>query len=283
MSDGVSSTSFFGWLAAASLLTWITTIYSLRKDERSVVIENITKERKEWRINLRKWCAEVSELSVSTEWDLRSYYRLKSELVTRLNPVDKQDYDIIHEYEKLKPINEQDSKECLLGVRRVLKVSKTSISNNENIVEVLQKKVGCLLKDDWEMVKYECAPFYKKWFSEETFKKRIIAQKGLFLTLKDPYSNSVKKGDIFTKFDFEIDVSGMYYNKFKSLPFKSSLVIVFILVCIWLPVKFYLSIHAFNYDYLRIGLSVIFLLFSGVLLDYYVFTRSIYKNTNIFN
>ncbi|TNL48282.1 hypothetical protein [Acinetobacter bereziniae] len=169
MAEAADVTSIVGWLATGGLIVWVTAFITLRKDDRSVVIDNVTKERKEWRASLRNWSAEVSSLALTDKWCVHNYLRLRSDLVTRLNPNNKYDIDVINVFDQLSPGNEG----CKINV-------STLIS--------LQEKVGCLLKQDWERVKYvESMPFYMKYISINKSKKEAIYRKNLYLNLGKPY------------------------------------------------------------------------------------------------
>lgn len=179
MAEAADVTSIVGWLATGGLIAWVTAFITLRKDDRSVVIDNVTKERKDWRIYLRQWCSDVSSLALSKkDWDVRAYMRLKSELITRLNPVDHIDYEIINEYEKLDP-------------------DKIKIYNKKEVVANLQKKIGCLLKQDWENVKNECNPFYSRIFSFSKMRKSYYCDNDSYRkTVKCAYTDHSEMNEI---------------------------------------------------------------------------------------
>ncbi|MEQ1309745.1 hypothetical protein [Acinetobacter bereziniae] len=175
MAEADSVISIVGWLATGGLIAWFTALITLRKDDRVIVIENITKERKEWRIFLRGWCEEVSSLVVSKNWNLDNFLRLRSALITRLNPNDKYDIQLIAIFDKL--------------------VKLDNIKFDEKKYEILkdlQHKIGCLLKQDWETVKVETSPFYVYLLSIKKSKRLAMQQKKFYLALKEPYIKEEK-------------------------------------------------------------------------------------------
>lgn len=143
--------------ALIGAVTGIMTVFAtMRKDDISVVVENITKERKEWRSYLRNWIGEVSKIALTKEWTLENYLFYRSQLASRLNPFDEYDKSILNEFDNLRPIQ-----------------NKEEISfENFNILIELQKKLIILLKQDWERVKLDCTPWYRKVYFRMTHKKK---------------------------------------------------------------------------------------------------------------
>ncbi len=135
--------SSFSWAAFGSAITifigWIISFLKLRKDERMIEIENITKERKEWRTYLRKWLEEVSSLDVKTLNDEKKL-EIRAQFISRINLIDKYDRNILEVLDKL---------------------LESSQSDIINLKKELQFKISLLLKHDWERVKNETKPFYK--------------------------------------------------------------------------------------------------------------------------
>lgn len=129
--------------AVVGILTVFTT---MRKDDISVIVDNITKERKDWRTYLREWIGEVSKKALTKEWTIDSYLFYRSQLVSRLNPFDIFDKGLLGVFDKLKP---NKSNEYGLDV-------------NLNDLLELQEKITHLLKHDWERVKLDCTPWYTK-------------------------------------------------------------------------------------------------------------------------
>lgn len=175
MTETDSVASIVGWLATGGLIAWITALLTLRKDDRAVVIDNITKERKEWRIYLRKWCAEVSNLVVKEKWNLDNFLRLRAELITRLNPNDKNDIELISTFDQLRYLDNLKSNE-----------------DKCKIIIDIQHKIGCLLKQDWENVKVEVMPFYVPMFSIKKSKRKYIVENKFNLKLEKPYIKEIK-------------------------------------------------------------------------------------------
>jgi len=175
MAEDISLTSISGWIATGGLIVWITAFITLKKDDRAVVIDNVTKERKEWRIYLRQWCAEVSSLVMQGKWDLGSFLRLRSELITRLNPNDEYDIKLISTFDQLMDLDnlKSDEDKC-------------------KILIDIQHKIGCLLKQDWESVKVEVMPFYLPMFSIKKSKHKYITDEKFNLNLEKPYVEKTK-------------------------------------------------------------------------------------------
>ncbi|WP_288382236.1 hypothetical protein [uncultured Acinetobacter sp.] len=148
------------WIATGGLIAWFTAFISLRKDDRAVVIDNVTKERKDWRIYLRQWCADVSKLSTTVEWDDHSYLKYRADLVTRLNFLDDFDKNLILFFDENFKTNDR--------------------IDSEKVIK-LQLKISQLLKNDWEKVKIDCNPFYKNFFELKSINRRKAVENKIFL------------------------------------------------------------------------------------------------------
>lgn len=134
-------TSLLAGISITAIAGWVGSFFSLRKDERAIQMEQITKERTKWRDNMRKLTEEI----------VATYYAHKqspmeekaatcrSRLVTALNPKDVHDKELLLHFDVL---------------------FNGKLSN----IEVFTDRVALLLKHDWERVKWECTPIYLKPF-----------------------------------------------------------------------------------------------------------------------
>lgn len=124
---GVTLTVVAGWIAA---------FFALRKDERSVQLEQITRERTKWRDNMRRTAEEIAQLyfenrAAATPGRVAA---LRARLVTSINPKDDaHDQQILTHYDEI-------------------------FSGAKTDLDVLTKRMALLLKHDWERVKWECSP-----------------------------------------------------------------------------------------------------------------------------
>lgn len=107
----------------------VTALFSKFSSDKNHKIENITKERKEWRDKVRTIVVEV--VKSSQEKDIKKLELLEAELTVRLNPEDEHDKSII---KSLNSINRDWS--------------------NEKVKEFCDR-VSYLLKHDWERAKKE--------------------------------------------------------------------------------------------------------------------------------
>ncbi|WP_217511795.1 hypothetical protein [Vibrio metschnikovii] len=107
----------------------VTALFSKFVSDKSHKIENITKERKEWRDRLRSIVIEVVKASQAE--DVKALKLLEAELIVRLNPKDKEDQLILKSLE--------------------------NISNDWSATNIQEfcDRVSYLLKHDWERVKQE--------------------------------------------------------------------------------------------------------------------------------
>lgn len=128
---GITFTVVAGWLAS---------FFALRKDERAVQLEQITKERTKWRDNMRKTIEEIALLYFDnkTQPVPGKVAALRARLVTSINPKDDtHDRQILTHFDEL-----------FSGVKADM--------------DVFTKRIALLLKHDWERVKWECQPIYSK-------------------------------------------------------------------------------------------------------------------------
>lgn len=123
-------TTLLGSGIGAALVTgW----FSVRNSDKAVRVENITKERMKWRDEIRRIAEEIAEVKSSP--DAAMYSKLRIELVTRLNPTDKYDKEILECFDSY----------C------------NDAENSENLI-ALGNRIALLLKHDWERAKWEASP-----------------------------------------------------------------------------------------------------------------------------
>lgn len=131
--------SLLAGISLTAVAGWIGSFFSLRKDERAVEIEQITKERTKWRDNMRKLTEEI----VSTYHDnnqqaeQKKVATIRARLATSLSPKCEHDKQIVQHFDDL-------------------------FSGKKNDIDVFVRRIAMLLKHDWERVKWECKPIYKK-------------------------------------------------------------------------------------------------------------------------
>jgi hypothetical protein len=138
------------WLSAAVAGGWLTGLMSLRKDERAVQVEQITKERAKWRDTMRS----LAE-SIATTWhehqttpNHAKVAALRARLATSINPKDdKHDAEVLEHFDAL-------------------------FSGDSVDVPLFARRLALLLKHDWERVKWDCLPIYWKPFARWTKKQR---------------------------------------------------------------------------------------------------------------
>ncbi|MFS1467955.1 hypothetical protein BCU33_018040 [Vibrio lentus] len=124
------SITLIGAILGSSVLTALVTQFFLKwKADKQISIENITHERKEWRIRLRELLVELIE--AVDKKDRLTARKIEAELIVRLNPEDKEDLKILN----LFPSIYQDW--------------------NEEAIRELSDRLSYLLKHDWERVKGE--------------------------------------------------------------------------------------------------------------------------------
>lgn len=99
--------------------------------DKEKYVENITKERKEWRQTIRELTEKLNEKNAD-------YNLLKVKFQIRLNPLESsenQDWEIVELFNKL----ENEKSRCI----------------QKQLVEELNQRIALLLKHDWERVKLE--------------------------------------------------------------------------------------------------------------------------------
>lgn len=116
---------------------WLASFLALRKHERSVHIEQITKERSKWRSDIRALTQDiVKEYSKADSPPSVDFIQeSRARLVTSLNPNCQDDEAILEEYDALAHGGDMSR---------------------------FTKAIALLLKHDWERVKWECMPIYLK-------------------------------------------------------------------------------------------------------------------------
>jgi hypothetical protein len=129
---------------------WIASFFALRKDERAVQLEQITKERTKWRDNMRKTTEEIAQLYFDNKVTAApgKVALLRARLVTSINAKDDPNDQLI-----------------LTHYDEIFAGAKTDL-------DVLTKRIALLLKHDWERVKWECSPIYVKVFTRFTKRQR---------------------------------------------------------------------------------------------------------------
>jgi hypothetical protein len=134
---GVSITAIGGWFAS---------FLALRKEERAVHIEQITKERAKWRQDMRLLTQEIVELFSNDAAPTNDKnQKLRARLATSINPNCNYDKHVLELFDQL--------------------THKGSMIDFTNAMSFL-------LKHDWERVKWECMPIYTKPFMRFTKKQR---------------------------------------------------------------------------------------------------------------
>lgn len=123
---------------------------SLRKDERAVQIEQVTKERAKWRDNMR-----VLAEGIAAAWEENQsnpapvkVAALRARLATSMNPKD--------------PVHDE----------AILKHFDELFSGKSSDLALFSRRIALLLKHDWERVKWDCAPVYIKPFIRFTDPQR---------------------------------------------------------------------------------------------------------------
>jgi len=138
------------WLAAAVTGGWFASWLALRKDERAVQIEQITKERAKWRGSMRSLAETIASVWVEQQKtpDPARVAALRAMLATSINPKDfMHDKEILEQFDEL-------------------------FAGKSNDLPLLSHRFALLLKHDWERVKWECTPLYIKPFVRFTERQR---------------------------------------------------------------------------------------------------------------
>jgi hypothetical protein len=140
--------SFFSGVTLIVVIGWLASIFELRKNERAVQIEQITTERAKWRGSMRKVTDEIAtEYHETNPRRFGKVAALRARLVTSINP------------------NDDDDEKILIHFDELFAGTKTDL-------DIFTKRIALLLKHDWERVKWECMPIYKKIYSRYSAKQR---------------------------------------------------------------------------------------------------------------
>ncbi len=145
----IDLTSLLAGVSITALTGWLGSFFALRKDERAVQIEQITKERTKWRENIRKLTEEIVLIYMAQN-EAKTPGKVaasRCKLATALNPKDQYDNDILRHFDDL-------------------------FAGKANNVELFAYKIALLLKHDWERVKWDCTPIYVKPFIRLRAKQR---------------------------------------------------------------------------------------------------------------
>lgn len=175
-----------------------------RKDEKVIQIENVTKERKEWRIYLRKWLEDFCSFNIDN-LDKIEKSKIRSQLISRINLKDEYDVNLLETLDKILKLKEKD----------------------EDLIEELQVKISLLLKHDWERVKNETKPFYRKKKSESDLNE-IRKIDGMNIVIKKDYKKDVATNISHENFDTE--VTKELCTQVTLFPLFASVVIIFHIV-----------------------------------------------------
>jgi hypothetical protein len=129
---------------------WLASFLSLRKDERSIEIEQVTTERAKWRDNMRQITKEIAAVYFENKESPvpGKVAGLRGTLATSINPKDDEDD------------------------KRILSHFDELFTGNKSDLDVFSKRIALLLKHDWERVKWDCKPIYIKLFTRFSKKQR---------------------------------------------------------------------------------------------------------------
>jgi hypothetical protein len=145
----IDITSLLAGVSITALTGWFGSFLALRKDERAVQIDQITRERTKWRDNMRNLTTKIVHTYFANK-DTPVPGKVaehRSRLVTSLNPRCEHDNKLLVHFDLL-------------------------FSSSEADIEVFTKRVALLLKHDWERVKWDCTPIYVKPFIRLSAKQR---------------------------------------------------------------------------------------------------------------
>ncbi len=151
----IDLTSLLAGVSLTAIGGWIASFIALRKDERAVQLEQVTKERAKWRDNMRKLCEEIAAAHFENKAKPipGKVASLRARLATSINPKDTTDDGaILAHYDRL-------------------------FSAETDDLKVFAHRIALLLKHDWERVKWECTPLYIKPFKRYSKKQREWRQK----------------------------------------------------------------------------------------------------------
>lgn len=128
----------------------IASLLAFRKDERSLQIEQITKERTKWRDSMRSLTESIAATWVENSATpcQAKVAALRARLATSINPKDcMHDAAILNHFDQL-------------------------FSQRNSDLALFTRRIALLLKHDWERVKWECIPLYLKPFLRFTLHQR---------------------------------------------------------------------------------------------------------------
>lgn len=146
----IDLTSLLAGITLTAIAGWLASFLALRKDERAVQMDQITRERTKWRDSMRKVTEEIAQAYFENRNQLvpGKVAALRARLVTSINPKDdKFDQEILTHFDEL-------------------------FSGSKIDLNVFTTRIALLLKHDWERVKWECTPIYVKLFTRYTEKQR---------------------------------------------------------------------------------------------------------------
>lgn len=148
--------TMLSWLSAAIAGGWFSSWLALRKDERSVHLEQVTKERAKWRDSMRELARAIAsawEVHQTTP-DPPKVASLRAWLATSINPKDdRHDKELLEHFDNL-------------------------FSDKSTDLPLFVQRLALLLKHDWERVKWECTPLYQKPFVRFAKKQRSWREAG---------------------------------------------------------------------------------------------------------
>ncbi|GEM_PF-2084930 len=116
-------------ISTSVVVALISATFTKLSADKKIKIDNVTKERKEWRDRLRKLVVKTAIAFQKS--DTKKLQKIEVELIVRLNPEDKCDMAIVESLKKL------------------------SRSLDEKDLIEFSDRVSYLLKHDWERVKKE--------------------------------------------------------------------------------------------------------------------------------
>ena len=146
---GIDPLSLLAGVSLTSVTGWLASFLALRKNEKNIHIEQITKERGKWRSDMRTLAKDICILYSKTSQEIcqEEIASVRATLSTSLNPKCQKDNLIIEQFDKLS-------------------------ANDADLLHIFEKHVALLLKHDWERVKWECTAIYLKPFVRFTTQSR---------------------------------------------------------------------------------------------------------------
>jgi len=147
-----------GTFVALSVYTAIVSAFvAAWTAQRKISIENITQDRRVWREKVRDKALSVHDSLISR--NQKSLDKLRAEFRAILNPMDKEDQDII---------------KCIY-----LPENGKELERAEQFAE----RIALLLKHDWQRAKWEAGPFIK----------RVMGVRAFFEPKRKKYDDYVKE------------------------------------------------------------------------------------------